>query len=106
MKKLLSILCFLFLFSGCSEAKRYPADDTFHFETDAQNCLFPSAGQRLITESENGYYFTLTPNFRYIFYADKETWRLSLCVGSLTAFTLKRQMRIEEGYAMPTLPAR
>ena len=73
MKKLLSILCFLFLFSGCSEAKRYPADDTFHFETDAQNCLFPSAGQRLMTESENGYYFTLTPNFRYIFYADKET---------------------------------
>lgn len=82
MKRAAFFLIFLcLLLTGCSGSGNYPTDDTFHFETDAQNCLFPPAGQRLITESENGYYFTLTPNFRYIFYADKETMEAVLLCG-------------------------
>ena len=75
MKKLLLVcLCIILLFSGCSEAKRYPTDDTFHFETDAQVSSFSQSKRRVIAESPDGYYFAFTLNgSRFLFFADKET---------------------------------
>ena len=62
------------LLSGCSGSSQYPTDDAYHFETDAQYMLFPTATERVFAESEDGYYFNLLINGKvFMFFADKGT---------------------------------
>lgn len=77
------LVLFVFLFSGCSSVgqNRYPTDDIYHFETDAQYSCFTANHQRMMAESEEGYYFAFTiNNLRNMFFIDKETMEtLPLC---------------------------
>lgn len=79
---LIFLLALGILFSGCSIGQSgYPTDDTYHFETDAQYSCIVSSHQRMVAESEKGYYFALTfRGLRSMFFTDKETMKtVPLC---------------------------
>lgn len=82
IKKYVAVfLGFLLILAGCSCTNTYPADNVYHFETDAQIPLYSCGTERSFAESEDGYYFVLTINGNhFLFFADKETMEiLPLC---------------------------
>lgn len=66
------VMSFNLLFAGCSANAEYPTDEAYHFDTDAQYMLFPTATERVFAESEDGYYFNLLINGQvFLFFADQ-----------------------------------
>ena len=71
----------LLCLTGCSGGTSYPADDSYHFETDCQYSLSNQGFAAFFAESPDGYYFMLTvQEDDYMFFADKATMQaVPLC---------------------------
>lgn len=71
----------LLMLTACVKQSQYPADDTYHFETDFQYTWCHQGMDREFAESEDGYYFQAIVNNRtYLIYIDKQTMQaIPLC---------------------------
>ena len=82
-KKIFSAVLFLICvcFTGCSGGTSYPADDSYHFETDCQYSVGSQGKGGVIAESAEGYYFALTIHGQHsLFFVDKATMEtIPLC---------------------------
>ena len=68
----LTVSCILF-FSGCAPATPYPTGNAYHEGTDFQYA-WTLEGDRIFTQSEDGYYFVVYQNSGgYLYFTDKTT---------------------------------
>ncbi len=72
MRRILPLFCLAMLsaalLAGCAAGQKYPTDNAYHPETDAQYTWYAKGERRMFAEAENGYYVLLHLN--QLFYMD------------------------------------
>ena len=76
-KRCIFIFIFTIFFAGCTPKTGYPSDNHFYLGTDFQHTWTATSQERILTESEDGYYcILLRDSIYYLYFIDKATMKI------------------------------